>query len=108
MLDRRAKRRKVINFFLEKREEEDEEDDEEEERIRREEEEEEEDKEEEVKIGWNDRVAVANGAKLKTRDAAVANQYHLNLWLEAIKVPNVWIESFAITEYPARLKPTTV
>ena len=30
-----------------------------------------------------------DNVKLKTRDAAVANQYHLNLWLEAIKVPNV-------------------
>ena len=70
MLDRRAKRRKGIH--LEKREEEDEEDDEEEERIRREEEEKEEDKEEEVKIGWNDRVAVANGAKLKKALISVA------------------------------------
>ena len=41
--------------------------------------------------------------------SAEAKTYHLNHFcLDAMKVPNVWIESFPITLYPARPKPITV
>ena len=41
--------------------------------------------------------------------APLHNTYHLNRSeLDAIHVPNVWIESFAMTEYAAKANPTIV